>query len=138
MVEISLVKGLGMSMNVIINPRWHSNRYLRGLQQSIMAGLEKEVLAAKAFLLRSSQGSHHNLYVSHVSIIAVCFLQGKGYSVSVLAGVVLCCKLCRYDHLSECLSKILDERPNDVLGNLNGGTVEQTCQYTAAPMLCSQ
>ena len=29
---------------------------------------------------------------------------------------MMVCQHCRYDHLSECLSKILDERPNDVLG----------------------
>lgn len=89
MVEISLVKGLGMSMNVIINPRWHSNRYLWGLQQRIMAGLEKEVLAAKAFLLRSSQGSHHNLYVSHVSIMKFAFYKGK--AIPFLPLLVSCC-----------------------------------------------
>jgi radial spoke head protein 4A len=46
-----------------------------------MASLEQEVLAAKAFLLKSNKASAQNLY----------------------------------DHLSECLSKILDERPNDII-----------------------
>lgn len=49
---------------------------------------------------------------------------------------MLCCKLCRYDHLSECLSRILDERPNDVLGNLNVNTVEQTCHVSAWQLPC--